>query len=52
MLRNYLVTAWRNVKKNKGLFTLNFIGLYVSVVACTLITLIILHELSFDKPGG
>lgn len=52
MLRNYLVTAWRNVKKNKGFFTLNFIGLYVSVVACTLIILIIPHELSFDKPGG
>ena len=49
MLKNYLKTAWRNVKKNKGFFALNFIGLYVSVVACTLIALIILHEISFDK---
>jgi len=54
MLKNYLKTAWRSVKKNKGFFTLNFIGLYVSIVACTLIALIILHETSFDKPvaGG
>jgi ABC-type antimicrobial peptide transport system permease subunit len=50
MLKNYLKSAWRNVKKNKGFFTLNFIGLYVSIVACTLIALIILHETSFDKP--
>jgi len=50
MLKNYLKTAWRNVKKNKGFFALNFLGLYVSIVACTLIALIILHELSFDKP--
>ncbi|HVW62254.1 MAG TPA: ABC transporter permease [Puia sp.] len=49
MLKNYLVAAWRSIKKNKGFFTLNFIGLYVSVVACTLIALIILHELSFDR---
>jgi len=52
MLKNYLKTAWRNVKKNKGFFTLNFIGLYVSIVACTLIALIILHETSFDKSGS
>ncbi|MBN9382130.1 MAG: ABC transporter permease [Chitinophagaceae bacterium] len=51
MLKNYLKSAWRNIKKNKGFFTLNFIGLYVSVVACTLIALIILHEVSFDTPA-
>jgi putative ABC transport system permease protein len=50
MIRNYFKTAWRNVKKNKGFFALNFIGLYISVVVCLLIGLIILHETSFDKP--
>lgn len=49
MLINYLKIAWRNVKKNKGFFALNFIGLYISVVVCTLIAMIILHETSFDK---
>ena len=49
MLKNYLLTAWRSVKKNKRFFALNFIGLYVSIVACTIIALIILHETSFDR---
>lgn len=49
MLTNYLKTAWRNVKKNKGFFALNFIGLYISVVVCILITLMLLHETSFDR---
>src|SRR5271154_4470650 len=49
MLKNYFKIAWRNIKKNKGFFALNFIGLYISVVACVLIALIILHETSFDK---
>ena len=52
MLSNYLKTAWRNLKKNKGFFALNFLGLYVSLVACILITLIILHEVSFDNVGN
>ncbi len=50
MIPNYLKTAWRNWKKNKGFFTLNFIGLYVSVVASVLIALLIFHETSFDRP--
>lgn len=49
MFKNYFKTAWRNIKKNKGFFTLNFIGLYISVVSCLLIGLLILHETSFDR---
>jgi ABC-type antimicrobial peptide transport system permease subunit len=49
MFSNYFKTALRNLKKNKGFFALNFIGLYISVVVCILIALIILHEISFDK---
>ncbi|HYJ63560.1 MAG TPA: ABC transporter permease, partial [Parafilimonas sp.] len=45
----YFKTAWRNIKKHKGFFALNFIGLYISVAACLLIGLLILHETSFDK---
>src|SRR4029078_7994312 len=50
MLKNYFITAWRSIKKNKAFFALNFIGLYISVVVCLLIGLMILHETSFDKP--
>ena len=49
MIKNYFKAAWRNLKKQRGFFAINFIGLYISVVVCTLIALIILHELSFDK---
>lgn len=52
MFKNYFRTAFRNLKKNKGFFALNFIGLYISVVVCVLIALIIIHETSFDKRPG
>ncbi|HEV3327355.1 MAG TPA: ABC transporter permease, partial [Puia sp.] len=48
-MNNYFKTAWRSLKKNKGFFALNFIGLYISVVVCILIALILLHETSFDQ---
>jgi putative ABC transport system permease protein len=49
VFRNYFKTAWRSVKKNKGFFALNFLGLYISIVVCILIALILLHETSFDS---
>ena len=52
MFKNYFITAWRSIKKNKVFFTLNFVGLYISVVVCLLIGLMILHETSFDKPAN
>src|SRR5690242_20495102 len=52
MFKNYFITAWRNIKKDKGFFALNFIGLYISVAACLLIGLLILHETSFDKSAN
>jgi hypothetical protein len=52
MFENYLKSAWRNIKRNKGFFALNFIGLYISIVVCLLIGLIILHETSFDKSAN
>lgn len=52
MLKNYFKTAFRNVQRNKGFFALNFTGLYISVIVCILISLIILHETSFDKHPG
>ena len=50
IIPNHLKTAWRNWKKNKGFFALNFVGLYVSVIASILIALLIFHETSFDRP--
>ncbi len=54
MLINYLKTAWRSIRKQKGFFALNFFGLYVSVISCLLIGLVLLHEAGFDhqSPKG
>ncbi|HEY4111238.1 ABC transporter permease, partial [Puia sp.] len=56
MLFNYLLTAWRRLRKNKGFFALNFFGLYISVTAALLIALLIFFESGFDrgmeKAGG
>jgi len=49
MLTIYLKTAWRSIRKQKGFFALNFLGLYVSVISCLLIGLVLLHEASFDR---
>ncbi|HTR28878.1 MAG TPA: ABC transporter permease [Puia sp.] len=49
MITNYLKTAWRSIRKQKGFFALNFLGLYVSVISCLLIGLVLLHETSFDR---
>jgi ABC-type antimicrobial peptide transport system permease subunit len=49
MLINYLRTALRRLWKNKGFFTLNFVGLYISVSAALLIALLIMYESSFDR---
>jgi len=52
MLLNYLLTAWRRLRKNKGFFALNFTGLYLSVTAALLIALLIIFESSFDRGTG
>jgi len=53
MLINYIKTASRSIRKQKGFFALNFLGLYVSVISCLLIALVLLHETSFDRsPKG
>ncbi|HVU95401.1 MAG TPA: ABC transporter permease [Puia sp.] len=52
MLFNHLLTAWRRLRKNKGFFALNFMGLYLSVTAALLIALLILFETSFDRGGA
>jgi len=49
MLKNYLKIAFRNLIKNKSLSVINILGLAVSIAVCVLISLFILHELSFDK---
>jgi putative ABC transport system permease protein len=49
MLKNYLVTAWRNIAKDKFYAILNVIGLALGLTAALYIFLYIRNEITFDK---
>jgi putative ABC transport system permease protein len=48
MLKNYLITAWRNILKSKGFSFLNIAGLAVGLAVCLLILLYVRAESSYD----
>lgn len=48
MIKNWLRTALRNLRKNKTSSAINIFGLTVGLSACLLIALFIRHELSYD----
>jgi putative ABC transport system permease protein len=49
MFKNYLMTALRNINRQKMYSALNIIGLAVGLAAFILIALYVQNELSFDK---
>jgi putative ABC transport system permease protein len=49
MLKNLIMTALRNFRKNWASFFINVFGLTVGLTSCLLITLYIKHELSYDQ---
>src|SRR5919107_3472561 len=49
MIRNFFVTAWRNLLKGKLQSVINITGLSVAIALAIIITLWIYGELSFDK---
>jgi putative ABC transport system permease protein len=49
MLRNYLITALRNLNRHKGYSVINLAGLSVGLAATILIYSFIAHELSYDR---
>src|ERR1700754_2792001 len=49
MFRNYLVTAWRNLKKNKVFSFINISGLAIGMAVCLLILQYVNFELSYDQ---
>src|ERR1700680_1457162 len=49
MLKNYLKTAWQNLRSHKAYVAINTIGLAVGIAACLLIFLLIQYETSFDN---
>src|ERR1700720_496811 len=49
MLKNYLKTAWQNLRSHKSYVAINAIGLAAGIAACLLIFLLIQYETSFDN---
>jgi putative ABC transport system permease protein len=49
MIRNYLKTAWQNLRSHKAYVAINTIGLAVGIAACLLIFVLIQYETSFDN---
>jgi putative ABC transport system permease protein len=49
MLKNYLKTAWRNIRKNKLFSFINILGLSIGIALCFTIMLYVQDELSYDK---
>jgi len=48
MIKNYLITAWRNLLKNKTFSTINVLGLAIGMAAFLLIINYLRFEYSFD----
>jgi len=49
MSKNYLLIAFRNLKKHKSYSLINITGLATGFTCCLIILLFVQHELSFDK---
>ncbi len=49
MIKNYLLIAFRNMRRYKFISFINLFGLTVGIACCLLISLYIVNELSYDK---
>src|ERR1700743_3574020 len=49
MLKNYFLTAWRNLLKTKGYSALNISGLAIGMAVALLIGLWVYDQYSYDK---
>jgi len=49
MIRNYLLTAFRNILRNKRFSLINIFGLSLSMAVCMVIIVVILDQLSYDN---
>lgn len=49
MIKNYIVTAYRNLLRQKGFSIINIVGLSLSISVCMLIIVIILDQYSYDN---
>jgi len=48
MIKNFVITAWRNLKSNKAFSFINIFGLSVGLTCCMLIGAYLYQELTYD----
>ncbi|MDB5016177.1 MAG: macB 8 [Mucilaginibacter sp.] len=48
MIKNFIITAWRNLRNNKIFSLINVFGLAVGLTCCMLISAYLYQELSYD----
>lgn len=49
MIKNYFITAFRNLLKNKLFSVINIVGLSIGIAACLLITIYVNYEKGYDQ---
>lgn len=49
IIKNYAISAWRNLMKRKGFSLINIVGLAVGMASALLILTYVTYEFSFDK---
>jgi len=49
MLKNYLILAFRNIRRHKGYSFINIASLALGLACCFLISGLIIYELSYDN---
>src|SRR5258708_7520955 len=49
MIKNYFITAFRNLWRNKAFSVINIVGLSVGLGCCMLIFLYTMDEVSYDR---
>lgn len=49
MIKNFFITAYRNLRRNKVFASLNILGLTIGIVVCLVIGVWLQRELSFDN---
>jgi putative ABC transport system permease protein len=49
MFKNYLITAFRNLKRYKGYSFINLMGLAIGISCCIFILIYVQDEFSYDR---
>lgn len=49
LLKNYIISAWRNIYNHKLFSAINILGLAIGLAACMMIALFVRDEISYDK---